>query len=307
VTSLLLSDDRAEFTAEHDERYTLGDGVTAALTLNAVDAHGCAWAAEVPEDDPEVTTPMDRRQDGDGGYAGEPTLEPLAVSVEGTVTAPTPSALRQAKARLWAALLGDRPAYLRWTLLDAEPARGLWVQPAGKPRWRVFDDRCADFAFVLSAEDPIWTGTADTYGPVRLPTVGGEGGYPMGAAGAVMPWTATGGTVAVTVAQVPNVGDEASHAVYTVTGPVPQPRVQLGDGSFVALAADLGALDTWQVDTAAGTSTVNGVNRFDAWAAGSVFPLIPPGGVEVRLRSGSGGQDQAAGLSILTAPSWKVS
>jgi hypothetical protein len=69
----------------------------------------------------------------------------------------------------------------------------------------------------------------------------------------------------------------------------------------------------WTVDTAAGTSTVNGVNRYDAWGAGSVFPLIPaadpilgtPGGVEVRLRSGTGGVDPNASLTVLTAPSWK--
>jgi hypothetical protein len=67
------------------------------------------------------------------------------------------------------------------------------------------------------------------------------------------------------------------------------------------------------VDTINGTSTVNGVNRYDAWAVGSTFPLIPPadpildtpGGTEVRLRSGTGGTDQAAGLTVTTAPSWK--
>jgi len=107
------------------------------------------------------------------------------------------------------------------------------------------------------------------------------------------------------VMTVPNVGDVAAHAVYTVTGPVPQPVIRLGTGEFIALTADLGVLDTWTVDTAAGISAVNGVNRYDAFGAGSTFPLIPEGGTEVRLRSLSGGSDPAAGLLVTTAPHWK--
>jgi hypothetical protein len=316
---MLYQDDRTWLYAEHDERYALGDPATPLLTLNAVDAFGCAWAADTPEgsDAPEVTLPMDARQDGHGGYSGEPTYEPRALSFTGTVAAPSRDALKAAHRRYLAAVLGAVPGFQRYTDLNAGPARGLWVKPSGKPRWRALTDRAAEFAFVLIAEDPFWTGAATTYGPVRLPMVGGEGGYPMGAAGAVMPWTSTGGTAAQTVARVPNDGDEDAHAVYTVTGPIPRPRIQLGNGLFVALAADLGAFDVWTVDTAAGTSTVNGVDRYDAWGAGSVFPLIPGGtvdpatgeisggGTEIRLRSGTGGQDQTARLEILTASTWK--
>jgi hypothetical protein len=305
--TLIYADDRATYTQDHDERYAIGDPAAPLLTLNAVDTAGCAWVADEPEGwaFPEIETPIDRRQDGHGGYAGEPTYNPRALSFEGSVSAPTSQALRGAYRRLLAALLGSVPSYVRYTHLDEDGSPGLWVLPTGKPNWRALDDRYAEYAFVLVADDPIKTGAATTSDPVRLPTVGGEGGYPMGASGAVMPWTATGGTVAVTVAQIPNGGDEDAHAVYTVTGPVPRPRIQLGNGQYVALSADLAGGDVWIVDTAAGTSTVNGVNRYDAWSAGSVFPLIPPGGVEVRLRSGAGGTDQTAGLTVLTAPSWK--
>jgi hypothetical protein len=209
--TLLAADDRAYLTVGRPARYALGDPAAPALILNAVDAAGCMWWAEVPEgwDAAELTTPL--------------------------------------------------------------------------------------------------------YGPIRLPTAQGEGGYPMGATGALMPWTSAAGPAALTVAAVRNQGDEPAHAVYRVTGPVPRPRIVLGTGEFVALDADLGALDTWTVDTTTGTSTVNGVNRYDAWAAGSTFPLIPAsdpvagtsGGTEVRLRSGAGGTDQAAGLTVTTAPSWK--
>jgi hypothetical protein len=316
--TMIAQDDRAYLTTEHDERYALGNPASPLLVLNAADAAGCLWAADTPEgwDFPEVETPIDRRQDGHGGYAGEPTYNPRSLSFEGSAAAPTRQALRGAYRALMAAVLGSVPSYVRYTHLDEDGAPGLWLLPTGKPKWRALDDRYAEFAFVMVAEDPIKTGTAATYGPVRLPPVGGEGGYAMGATGAVAPWTAAGGAIASTVAAVPNAGDEDAHAVYTVTGPVPQPRIVLGTGEYVQLAADLGALDRWVVDTAAGTSTVNGVNRYDAWGAGSVFPLIPgstlnpdgtvtPGGTELRLRSATGGTDQAASLTILTAPSWK--
>lgn len=306
-TGLLLSDDRAYLRIEHPDRFAFGDLAAPLLVLNDADGFGCAWLAERPEGwyAPTVTTPVDRRPAGHGGYAGEPSYEPRTLSFEGTVTAPTAEALDAAADRLLDAVLGSAPAQVRYTHLDAEPPRGLWLLPTGTPKWQALDDRVATFAFVMIAEDPVKTGATATYGPVRLPTVGGEGGYVMGAAGLVMPATSTGGTVAFTVAQVANPGNESAHAVYTVTGPVPQPRVQLGDGSYVALSADLGALDSWVIDTAAGTSAVNGVNRYDAWAAGSTFPLIPKGGVEVRLRSAAGGTSQAAGLTITTAPSWR--
>lgn len=314
--TLIYADDRASFTAEADERYALGNPAAPLLTLNAVDSDGCVWICDTPEGwaFPAVATPVDRRQDGHGGYAGEPTYDPRSLSFDGAVSAPSRQALRKAQSRLMAAVLGSVPNYTRYTHLDDDGAPGLWTLPAtGAPKWRALDERYAEFSFLLVADDPIKTGIANTYGPVRLPAVGGEGGYAMGASGGVMPWTAAGGTVAITVVQVPNVGDQDSHAVYTVLGPVPRPRIQLGNGQYVSLNADLALGDTWVVDTAAGTSTVNGVNRYDAWGAGSVFPLIPganpilgtPGGVEVRLRSGTGGQDQIAGLTVLTAPSWK--
>lgn len=313
MTSLLGADDRAYLNVDNPVRYALGDPANPVVTLNAADAFGCLWAADVPEgwEMPEIDVPMDRRPVGNGGYAGEPALLPRTVTLAGGVAAPTPAALAAARARFMRAVLGPLPAMWRYTHLDEAPARGLWVYPSGKPLWRALDDRIAEFSVVLVAEDPIKTSAAASYGPVRLPAAGGEGGL---VAPLTAPLTSAGGPAArVTVLAVPNAGDEASDAVYAVTGPVPQPRIDLGTGAFVQLLADLGALDTWVVDTAAGSFTVNGVNRYDAWGPGSTFPLIPgsdpitgaPGGTEVRLRSASGGSDPAAGLTVTTASSWK--
>lgn len=522
MTTLLGADNRAYLTIGTSGRYALGDPANPALTLNAADAFGCFWLADVPDgwEAPEIVVPMDRRSAGHGGYAGEPTFDPRTITVAGAVTAPSPEALAAAAQRFRNATLGPLPSMWRYTHLDEYGgARGLWVYPSGKPLWRALDDRVAEFSIVLVAEDPIKTGSAVSYGPVRLPSAGGEGGYPMpltapstsggqptltetrrnlapnpdgtnlaawgvaagtgGVASAVaagqvggtpatyinftwttaataggagigpfygsasssgfaipvtvgttysgsimvrssraqtvqpsIQWYGADGTTLVgaatlgavstlvagawttltvsgavapagavygrvrgyttaagvapqvgdtwgvtqalleaapvpgvyfdgntadtstlnyawagaarssasieqtatpnpasaslrTVALVANAGDEDSHAVYAVTGPVPHPTIALGTGEFVQLLADLSATDTWTVDTAAGSFTVNGVNRYDAWGPGSTFPLIPPGGTELRLRSAAGGSDPAAGLTATTTSSWK--
>jgi hypothetical protein len=301
--TLINADDRAYLTIEEPQRYAIGPPTAPLLILNGVDAHGCMWVADEPPEwaGPTAVTPMDRRQSGHGGYAGEPTFDPLTLTLTGTVTAPTPAGLRAAHRRLLEAWAGAAPAFTRYTHLDDDPAKGLWVLPLGTPKWTSHDTRAADFSVQFVAEDPIKTGDAASYGPVRLPTPGAAGGYPVTGP---MPWTAVGGSVQFTVATVPNAGDQDSHAVYTVTGPIPQPVIVLGTGARVQLAADLNPGDTWVVDTAAGTSTVNGVNRYDAWGPDSTFPLIPPGGTELRLRSATGGTDQSAGVTALTAPSW---
>jgi hypothetical protein len=309
--TLIAADDRATLSIGNPQRYALGDPAAPVLVLNDADSFGCMWAAEEPDGwtAPTVSTPIDRRQDGHGGYAGEPTFEPRVLTVNGTVSAPTVADLFAAQARFLDAVLGSIPDYVRYTHLDEDPARGLWVLPgSGKPLWRALDDRIAEFSVILLAEDPIKTGPALTYGPVHLPSATGDGGYAMGASGATAPWTASGGSSGlVTSVTVPNVGDQDSQAIYTVTGgAVPRPVLQFGTGAYVALNLDLGAGDTLAVDTAAGTVTVNGVNRYDAWGAGSTFPLIPARtGTTMQLRSATGGNDPSARLTALTAPSWK--
>jgi Phage tail protein len=303
--TLIAADDRAYLTAGRRTRYALGPPEAPLLTFNDADLYGCLWACDVPDgwDAPTVVTPVDRRSSGHGGYVGQSTYEERTLTVEGTVTAPTAADLDAAYRRLLTALLGALSGFVRYTHLDETPApMGLWVRPTGKPRWAALDDRVANFQFVLLAEDPIKTGATATYGPVRLQGTEAEGGI-------ASPWTApftmAGQVASITVTQVLNAGDEDAHATYRISGPAPQPVVQLATGAYIHLRLDLGAADTATVDTADGTVTVNGVNRYDAWGPGSTFPLIPPGGAEVRLRSYTGGADPAAALLIDTAPSWR--
>jgi hypothetical protein len=313
--TLLLTDDRAYLTSEHSDGYALGDPEAPGILLNAADTYGCAWLAEEPDEwaMPAVERGMDRRPDGHGGYAGPGTFEPRTLTLDGAVTAPSRAALVAARRRLSAALLGDLTRPFRYTHLGDAPAKGLWVYASGDPRWRALDDRVAEFAFVLVAEDPIKTGAQRTYGPVRL-SVLAEGGA---RAPFRFPLRFPAGGTTATRMTVQNEGDEEAHAVYRIHGPVPQPVVSLSTGEYVRLNLTLSDLDEAVVDTLTGAVTVNGGTRYDAWGAGSTFPLIPggvldpatgeitPGSAVVRLHSAGGGTSPAAALFVDTAPAWR--
>lgn len=317
-------DDRADYTAEAPERYTIANEAgEVLLAFNAdADAAGVMWVAEEPEGwaAPEVDLPSDAKGDGHGSFTGEQTYDERVLTVNGSAEAPTLAAARQARQRLVSVLTSTvrTGGALLWTHLDDEPAKSLWVELRGAPKVRQ-DGRWVDYSFVIVAGDPLKHGPTATAGPVRLLTSAAEPGrsytggttaatrgrsYDAGATAATRARSYLGGQLALVVAQVPNGGDEPAHAVYTITGPIPQPIVQLGNGEFVALLLDLGAGDRAVVDTDLGTVEVNGVNRYDAFGPGSTFPLVPPGGVEVRLLSAAGGTSPAAGLTITTAPRW---
>jgi hypothetical protein len=305
--TVLAADDRAYLSVVHPARYAFGDPANPTLVLNAVDGSGVMWVCEEPTgwDSPSVVTPMDRKQYGHGAYAGEGYFEERALGFAGAFAAPTAAAAADARSRLLSAILGDLVNGVVYSHLDEAVPRSMILLPSGDPHVPFVDDRYATFAFTMIAADPFKYGPSATYGPARLPSATGNPGrsYPRaytvhyGALGAL----ATGLPI-----HVPNAGDEPAEALYSVTGPVPNPVVSLSTGLFVGLTLTLSATDALVIDTAAGTVTVNGVNRLDALMADSTFPLIPARtGVDVRLSSAAGGTDQAAALTVTTAPTWK--
>lgn len=303
--TLIAADDRAYLTVENPCRYALGDPAAPLIVFNAADAEGVMWVCDEPQgwDSPTVATPFDRKQYGDGAYAGQGYLEERTLSFDGAFAAPSQAAALAARDRLRAALLGDLLNGVLYTHLDEAPPRSMALLPNGSPHLPVLDRIC-QFTFTLVAADPFKYGPTASYGPARLPAATGNPGrsyprvYPVtyGAIGALP----TGAPITV-----PNAGDTASEAVYTMNGPVPGPAAVFSTGAFLAFTLTLAATDTLVIDTAAGTAQLNGVNRLDALAAGSSFPLIPPGGVDVRFTSTAGGTDQAAALYVATAPTWK--
>lgn len=312
--TLVWSDNRAGLITEADQRYRLtGPDGTALITFGEADSSNVAWLAEEPEGwaAPSVDLPMDDKQDGHGSYSGEQSYEARVLTITGSAVAPDLAAAASARRRLVNALTSTVRAggELLWTHLDDDPAKSLWVHLNGKPLVAQ-DGRWLDYSFVLIADYPIKHGDPVTYGPVRLRSTEHEPGRSYTAG--VRSYTAgvrsyvSDELTTDTVARIPPTGEggETAHALYTITGPVPSPVVKLSTGEYVALRLDLDALDVAVIDTDLGTVAVNGVNRYDAFGAGSTFPMIPPEGTEVRLLSGTGGTSQAASLTVTTAPAW---
>lgn len=301
---LVYGDDRATLTAEHAARYTLGDPDNPTVTLNAVDSSGCAWLADEPEgwDAPSITTPSDNQPQGHGGWLGESFYEQRTLTfTEGLCTAPDAQTAQLARRRLLAALTGSLSGLLRYTHADEAPRRSLWVRPVGRPRIKFVDDRAFVFSFVLVAEDPLKTGDPITVGPFTMRPAGTTPGrryprrYTFG----------FGGGEASTAVLLRNVGEEDAHAVYRIYGPIDRPLLLFPRAGWRAgFAMNLSAGDVLTADTRAGTIQLNGTNRYDALTAGSVVPLIPPGGVEVELRSGAGTSWPDALAFVDTAPTW---
>lgn len=290
---------------ETDEVYDLGG-----LLFNWTDDDGCVWTCDKPEgwDAPTLSTPIDRKAGGHGGYVGQTTFLERTLSFDGMVVCPDRATRLAAHDRLLDAIAGELVGMTLYT--DRAEGRSLWVRGTGDPNIRIIGGRTIEFAFVMVAEDPIKFGPTERYGPARLPTGRNDPGrrYPKR-----YPYRYDQGVISSpSTLTIPNVGTMPGHAVYTITGPVPRPIAQLQSGQFVGLDLDLGPLDTMVADTAAGTITVNGVNRSDALTEGASLPLIPSrtktnpqGGTVVSFRSGTGGINAAAALYVDTAPSWK--
>lgn len=308
--TVLWSDDRTIFTTVHPARYALGPPDAPLVTLNAVDGFGCAWAADEPEgwDAPDVETPSDAQPQAHGSWLGESFYpERVLTFTGGLCTAPTAQDALLARRRLMRALTASLSGLVEYTHLDEVPRRGLWVRPRGKIRMPMVDDRAFTFAFVLVAEDPLKHGDPLTAGPGTMRQPGPVPGrrYPRRYGQHAVHLRDYGGGEVSTVLFVPNVGEEDAHAIYRILGPIDRPLLIFPTQRWrLGFSMRLDDDDALVADTRSGIVTLNGVNRYDALTAGSAVPLIPPGGVDVELRSGSGGTYPDAQVLIDTAPTW---
>lgn len=310
TTSYQVSE-RSTFTVDgQGALYTLGDPDNPSLVLNGVDADGCAWVTEEPEgwDAPSIATPSDSQPAGHGSWLGESFYEERVLTfTEGLCTAPNRQALGLARRRLLRALTASLSGLIRYTQHDEAPRRHLWVRPIGKPMIRLLDDQAMVFSFVLVAEDPLKTGDPITVGPATMRQPGRVPGrrYPRRYSPLHRRQRDYGGGEQSRGLWLPNVGEEDAHAIYRINGPIDRPLLVFpGERLQTGLRLRLGRGDVARVDTRAGLVQLNGVNRYDALAAGSALPLIPQGGMEVELRSGAGTDWPDAQLYVDTAPTW---
>lgn len=130
------------------------------LVLNDADEFGCLWASEEPEGAaaPSADTPIDGRQYGDGGYAGDTTYEARPLTWTGTTVCPDRQALAGAQARLRSVASSRNPVLYTQ---EGYPPRSLWLNAVGQPKMRTFDGVGMEWSFTMTAEDPLWFDAAE--------------------------------------------------------------------------------------------------------------------------------------------------
>lgn len=112
-------------------------------------------------------------------------------------------------------------------------------------------------------------------------------GLPSPTAGLTFPASApfvfgasTGGSM-----QVTNIGNQPGPLLMTITGPVTNPIIRIGN-LYLGFTISLGPADVLVIDTAAHTATLNGTaSRANLIMAGSSWLQVPPGSVTVQVAS----------------------
>ncbi|MFD5111433.1 hypothetical protein ACFWNG_03810 [Streptomyces sp. NPDC058391] len=258
--------------------YTPGQdlgGLTAtlgALPLGSVDDFGAAWALQDMDgwDSPEVRSELQQREADHGAWQTPVYYGERPITLAGTIVAPDPAALEDAKDRLRAA------ASLTDTVLTVNETvpKCATVRRSGKLLMKYTTDRIATYSVLVTAADPRRYAVDQQGGSTGLPITSGGLTLP-----AAVPWTISATTVSGQIS-AGNLGSFGSPMVLTITGPVQQPQVlvTMPDGTVLPLtySQDLGVGDQLVIDTGAHSVTLNGgVSRRRFLAVPSGWPQIP--------------------------------
>jgi hypothetical protein len=147
----------------------------------------------------------------------------------------------------------------------------------------------------FTAPDPlVYDSVLSTAGPVGLPSP--TAGLTFNAAANFVFGASTGGSLSVT-----NSGLYTTAPVFTITGPMTNPRLQHPSGLFFAVNLTLGAGDTLVIDTGAKTVVLNGTApRGNTVVTGSSWFGFVPGTQSI----GVGSSDSAAVAGTFSA-TWR--
>lgn len=280
-------------------------GMTAQLgtvTLGVVDSAGVAWGLKTLDgwDSADVQATLTTRQQDHGAWWSPVYLGPRPITITGTITAPSPTALTTAIDQLLAACsLADT------TLIVNEPqqSRRATVRRSGKPIVQRVTDTIATYSLLVTAQDPRRYETTQRSSSTALASL--TGGLVLPAA---MPWTMSASAVTgyITCA---NSGTFETRPVLTVSGPVSQPQVSalLPDGTVRTLSytgQDLVAGDQLVIDTDAHTVTQGGASR-RRWLAiaGGGWPTIPAGS-SVQFSFRAAAYNASARLTVTWRSAW---
>ena len=252
-------------------------GPTITLNTGTPDADGVEWWGRVAAGwgSPPVRRAVTNRPGRGGAWAGAGLFGPRAVTLEGSMVAPTSAALSLALGRI-RALLGALDTDTALTVAEPVP-KSLLVRPSDGSDAYEDTETIGRFTASLLAVDPTKYGPATVY-TLALPS-GGTGGLTFPA---IAPFVFTAGGGAGT-ATVVNAGTDATRPVWEVTGPATNPRLRNDStGEVMELTTTLLAGDTLVVDHRAQTVTLAGVSRAATKTPSSTWWSLAPGNTVVR-------------------------
>lgn len=242
------------------------------VTLGGVDDSGVGWHISTLEgwDSAEVRTQTTQREADHGAWMGPVYLGERAITLGGTIDAPSSAALDAAVERLLAACsLTDTVL----TVYESIPKRAV-VRRSGKAVVQRVTATAATYSLLVTAPDPRRYGADLQSGTTYLPFSSG---------GLVLPVTLPAAIAAVTgdgQITATNGGTIATRPLLTVTGPCPAPRVAAlySDGSqrVLSYAQDLAGGEVLTIDTDAHTVMLGGTASRRRYLSGQ-WPALPAG------------------------------
>ncbi|MFJ2631054.1 hypothetical protein ACIO6U_03695 [Streptomyces sp. NPDC087422] len=252
------------------------DGLRADLgpiPLGGVDELGVAWVLQTLDgwDSPEIRAQVQQREGDHGAWSGARYLGERPITLAGTVVAPDPAALDDARERLLsAASLSDTTV----VVYEQTPKQAL-AHRSAKPLWKYETDVAATYSVMMTADDPRRYATVAQSGTTMLPITTGGMTYPR-----TYPLAFNAVTVSGQV-DCANLGSFETRPVLVIDGPVSQPAVlaQMPDGSVrpMTYSQDLSLGDQLVIDVDAKSVMLNGnVSRRRFLAVPLGWPVIPP-------------------------------
>ncbi|MFC4034535.1 hypothetical protein ACFO3J_24105 [Streptomyces polygonati] len=271
------------------------------VQFGMVDGLGVAWRIGADGlqgwDSAEVRSTVTQRQSAHGAWMGPTYLGERVITLGGTITAPTAGLLDGAVEQLLAAVPLDDYATL--TVYESTPKQ-VSVRQSGKPVIKYETDTIVTWSVLVTAPDPRRYGVDLRTATTGLPST--TGGLVLPAA---PPWTISATTVSGFITAA-NEGSIAALPVFTIAGPVQQPRVnvQYPDGTVatIAYSQTLVAGDVLVLDCAEHTAVLGGASR-RRYVSGD-WPVIPAG-ASVQILFGSALYDPAATLTVSWRPAWR--
>lgn len=282
------------------------DGLQATLgtlRFNAVDSAGVAWRLKAEDglqgwDSPEVRAEVTQREADHGAWAAPVYLSERAISLAGTIEAGNRAALDDAMERLRAAVALTDTTLTVW---ESVPKQAT-VRRSGKLLAQYLTDRVGAFSALVTAPDPRRYGITLQSGTANLPSSSGGLSVP-----ATMPLTIAA-TVNAGSFTAANTGTFGTRPVFTIAGPVSNPRIVVDDGSgaepvTLTYGQVLATGETLVIDCDAHTVVLNGTASRRRYLTATVWPEFPAGSsVTVQFRASA--YNASAQLSAQWRSAW---